>query len=97
MRTDPRNRYLGEKSSTYGYKVAESSCFSSLVEAVEATDRIGYPVLCVRPLDSRFGAYAGGKRSLVQGSLAFIAQVNVDKSLKGWKELDFEVVWHPRV
>lgn len=82
---------------TCGYKVAESSCCSSVGEAVEAAERIGYPVLvraafALGGLGSGFCENQDELRSLVQVSLAFSAQVIVDKSLKGWKELEYEVV-----
>jgi carbamoyl-phosphate synthase small subunit len=80
-----------------GYKVAESSCCASIEEAVVAAERIGYPVLvraafALGGLGSGFASEVGELRRLVQVALVNSPQVIVDKSLKGWKELEYEVV-----
>jgi carbamoyl-phosphate synthase small subunit len=80
-----------------GYKVAESSCCSTIEEAVIAADKIGYPVLvraayALGGLGSGFASDVGELRRLVQVALVNSPQVIVDKSLKGWKELEYEVV-----
>eukprot|EP00929_Paragymnodinium_shiwhaense_P112635 TRINITY_DN808_c0_g1_i4.p1 TRINITY_DN808_c0_g1~~TRINITY_DN808_c0_g1_i4.p1 ORF type:complete len:1588 (-),score=339.38 TRINITY_DN808_c0_g1_i4:477-5240(-) len=80
-----------------GYKVAESACCSSIEEAIETADRIGYPVLvrsayALGGLGSGFCDNAEEVRQLVAVSLVNSPQVIVDKSLKGWKELEYEVV-----
>jgi len=80
-----------------GYRVAESSCCSTIEEAVKAGERIGYPVLvraafALGGLGSGFASDEKELRQLVQAALVNSPQVIVDKSLKGWKEVEYEVV-----
>jgi len=80
-----------------GYKVAESACCSTFEEAAVAAAQIGYPVLlraafALGGLGSGFAANEEELRKLVQVALVNSPQVIVDKSLKGWKELEYEVV-----
>mmetsp|Transcript_29566 Transcript_29566/g.55366 ORF Transcript_29566/g.55366 Transcript_29566/m.55366 type:complete len:1592 (+) Transcript_29566:63-4838(+) len=80
-----------------GEKVAESACCSNVEEAVAAATKIGYPVLvraafALGGLGSGFAHGEEELRRLVQVALVNSPQVIVDKSLKGWKELEYEVV-----
>jgi len=83
--------------ATCGEKVAESACCSTIEEAAKAAAKIGYPVLvraafALGGLGSGFAANEDELRRLVQMALVNSPQVIVDKSLKGWKELEYEVV-----
>jgi len=80
-----------------GYSVAESACCSEVEQAVKAAAEIGYPVLvraafALGGLGSGFAANESELRQLVKVALVNSPQVIVDKSLKGWKELEYEVV-----
>merc|ERR1719210_1651129 len=80
-----------------GYQVAESSCCNSVEEASCAAKKIGYPVLvraafALGGLGSGFASNEQELQALVQTALVNSPQVIVDKSLKGWKELEYEVV-----
>merc|ERR1719210_339266 len=80
-----------------GEKVAESACCSSVEEAVVAAGKIGYPVLvraayALGGLGSGFASNTQELRDLVQVALVNSSQIIVDKSLKGWKEVEYEVV-----
>mmetsp|Transcript_5187 Transcript_5187/g.12017 ORF Transcript_5187/g.12017 Transcript_5187/m.12017 type:complete len:1582 (-) Transcript_5187:297-5042(-) len=80
-----------------GYKVAESSCCANIEDSVAAAKQIGYPVLvraayALGGLGSGFAADESELRALVQVALVNSPQVIIDKSLKGWKELEYEVV-----
>jgi carbamoylphosphate synthase large subunit len=80
-----------------GEKVAESACCNSIEEAVTAANQIGYPVLvraafALGGLGSGFAADEAELRRLVQAALVNSPQVIVDRSLKGWKEVEYEVV-----
>merc|ERR1719352_648292 len=66
-------------------------------QAAAAAARIGYPVLCraafaLGGLGSGFAADEAELRHLVQVAFVNSPQVIIDKSLKGWKELEYEVV-----
>eukprot|EP00928_Gymnodinium_smaydae_P000485 TRINITY_DN10184_c0_g3_i1.p1 TRINITY_DN10184_c0_g3~~TRINITY_DN10184_c0_g3_i1.p1 ORF type:complete len:1551 (+),score=263.04 TRINITY_DN10184_c0_g3_i1:62-4714(+) len=80
-----------------GYKVAESACCSTVEESVATAKQIGFPVL-VRAafacggLGSGFANDEHEVKTLVETALVHSPQVIIDKSLKGWKELEYEVV-----
>merc|ERR1719352_1201737 len=66
-------------------------------QAAAAAARIGYPVLCraayaLGGLGSGFAHNEAELRQLVTVALVNSPQVIIDKSLKGWKELEYEVV-----
>lgn len=70
--------------------------FKSL-QAVAAAERLGYPVMvraafALGGLGSGFAQNKEELISLVNGTFAHTKQVNLDKSLKGWKEIEYEVV-----
>jgi len=80
-----------------GERIAESSCCDSVAEAVHAAELIGYPVLvraafALGGLGSGFAENENELRKLVTVALVNSPQVIIDKSLKGWKELEYEVV-----
>ena len=67
------------------------------LQAVEAAEAIGYPVLiraayALGGLGSGFASDKSELESLVTAAFAHTKQVLVDKSLKGWKEIEDEVV-----
>ena len=78
-------------------KYAKSKTASSEKEAVKVAKEIGYPVL-VRAaytlgwLWSGFAENENELKDLVKKSFSFSNQVIIDESLKGWKELEYEVV-----
>lgn len=62
-----------------------------------AAERLGYPVLvrsafALGGLCSGFANNREELTSLVTAAFAHTSQVLVDKSLKGWKEIEYEVV-----
>lgn len=62
-----------------------------------AAERLGYPVLvrsafALGGLGSGFANNREELTSLVTSAFAHTSQVLVDKSLKGWKEIEYEVV-----
>ena len=67
------------------------------MQAVEAAEKIGYPVM-VRAAFALGGLGSGFANSkaelvpLVTAAFAHTSQVLVDKSLRGWKEVEYEVV-----
>lgn len=80
-----------------GEKVAPCEAAYSLEQAIEAGDRIGYPVLirAAFALGGLGSGFAHNRDELVQlatSAFAMTSQVLIDKSLKGWKEIEYEVV-----
>ncbi len=78
-------------------QVAPSRIVSSVEEAVASARELGYPVLAraayaLGGLGSGFANNEKELRELTVKSFAHSHQVIVDKSLKGWKEIEYEVV-----
>ena len=88
-----------EMCQTIGEPVIPSEITYSLEEAKEAANRIGYPVV-LRPaftLGGTGGGFAYNEAELIEiGTNAFklspVHQVLVEKSVKGYKEIEFEVM-----
>jgi carbamoyl-phosphate synthase small subunit len=97
IRTTEDRELFAKAVAHCGYKVAESACCSTVEETVAAANVIGYPVLlraayALGGLGSGFAHNDEELRTLTQIALVNSPQVIVDKSLKGWKELEYEVV-----
>lgn len=77
--------------------VAQSTAVSSVSAALEAADRIGYPVILrsaftLGGLGSGFANNPEELSNLAAKSLSLSPQVLIERSMKGWKELEYEVV-----
>ncbi|KAI9032580.1 hypothetical protein CLU79DRAFT_153031 [Phycomyces nitens] len=78
-------------------KCAPSASAVSIEEALEAAKNIGYPVICraayaLGGLGSGFANNEGELIALCNKAFATSPQVLVEKSMKGWKEIEYEVV-----
>ena len=88
-----------ELCQSIGEPTIPSEITYSLEEAKEAAKRIGYPVV-LRPaftLGGTGGGFANDERELIEvGTNAFklspVHQVLIEKSVKGYKEIEFEVM-----
>ncbi|EDN06097.1 carbamoyl-phosphate synthase [Histoplasma capsulatum] len=77
--------------------IAESVAVNSVDEALEAAEKIGYPIIvrsayALGGLGSGFANNAEELKNLSSRSLTLAPQILVEKSLKGWKEVEYEVV-----
>ena len=77
--------------------VANSTAVSTVNDALAAADRIGYPVIMrsaftLGGLGSGFANNSDELRDLAARGLSLSPQVLVEKSMKGWKEIEYEVV-----
>lgn len=77
--------------------VAQSTAVASIDAALEAAEQIGYPIIvraayALGGLGSGFANNAEELRDLSARSLTLSPQILVEKSLKGWKEAEYEVV-----
>jgi carbamoyl-phosphate synthase large subunit len=78
-------------------KTPRSIAVTSVDEAVEAASSLGYPVIvrsafALGGLGSGFCSNEDEMRVLTQKSFSYSSQVLVEESLKGWKEVEYEVV-----
>lgn len=82
---------------TIGEKCAKSASASTLEEALDVVDNIGYPVIvraayALGGLGSGFAEDQDQLRELCTKAFAASPQVLIEKSMKGWKEIEYEVV-----
>ncbi len=78
-------------------KTIKSEAVTSVETALAAADQLGYPVIvraayALGGLGSGFCDNREELTALVEKALSFSPQVLVEKSLKGWKEVEYEVV-----
>lgn len=71
--------------------------YFNFLQALEAAERLGYPILaraayCLGGLSSGFADNREQLKALAVQALAISNQLIIDKSLKGWKEVEYEVV-----
>ncbi|KAJ5974283.1 hypothetical protein N7481_011493 [Penicillium waksmanii] len=77
--------------------IAESVAVETVDDALKAAEQVGYPIIvrsayALGGLGSGFAANADELRDLSSRSLSLSPQILVEKSLKGWKEVEYEVV-----
>ncbi|KAM9617172.1 multifunctional protein CAD isoform 5-T5 [Morphnus guianensis] len=94
--TEDRKVFV-EKMEEIGEHVAPSEAAASLEQAQAAAESLGYPVLvrsayALGGLGSGFANNREELVALVSQAFTHTSQVLVDKSLKGWKEIEYEVV-----
>ncbi|KAK2855926.1 hypothetical protein Q5P01_004661 [Channa striata] len=94
--TEDRKIFV-EKMEEINEHVAPSEAALSVEQALAAAERLGYPVLvrsafALGGLGSGFANNKEELTPLVTSAFAHTSQVLVDKSLKGWKEIEYEVV-----
>ncbi|KAH8548050.1 large subunit of carbamoyl-phosphate synthase [Umbelopsis sp. PMI_123] len=76
---------------------AQSTAVETVDDALKAAGEIGYPVIIrsafsLGGLGSGFASSEQELRSLATKSLSLSNQILVEKSMKGWKEVEYEVV-----
>ena len=94
--TEDRNLF-SKTVREIGGKVAPNYAVKSVQEALQYADIIGYPILvraefALGGLGSGFSKTPNELEKLVKKALIHSPQVLLDKSLKGWKEIEYEVV-----
>ncbi|RTG89195.1 carbamoyl-phosphate synthase / aspartate carbamoyltransferase / dihydroorotase [Schistosoma bovis] len=80
-----------------GEKVAPANAATSVQDAVKVANDLGYPVLvraafALGGMGSGFAENATELERLAGKALAQTTQIFIDKSLKGWKEVEYEVI-----
>ncbi|HON52482.1 MAG TPA: carbamoyl-phosphate synthase (glutamine-hydrolyzing) large subunit, partial [Bacteroidales bacterium] len=96
MDTEDRELFV-DKLNEIGVKTARSKATNSIEEAVAAANELGYPVI-VRAAYTLGGQGSGfcnndaELRKLAATAFSFSPQCLIEESLKGWKEVEYEVV-----
>ena len=96
MYTEDRDLFV-KKLNEIDVKTPVSQAVESMDDAVAAASRIGYPVM-VRSAYALGGMGSGicqneaELRTLAESAFTYSPQILVEESLKGWKEIEFEVI-----
>ncbi len=96
MNTEDRELFKN-KLEEIGVKSARSVAVASIDEALKAAEHLGYPIIA-RPaytLGGLGGGFANNREELLTlaaTAFSFSDQVLIEESLKGWKEIEYEVV-----
>ncbi len=96
MDTEDRELFV-ERLNEIGVKSIKSEAVETIADARRAASALGYPVIvraayALGGLGSGFCDNEAELDVLVEKALAFSPQVLVEKSLRGWKEVEYEVV-----
>lgn len=96
MDTEDRERFV-EKLDEIEVKTIKSEACEDMNQAVKAANALGYPVIvraayALGGLGSGFADNDEELKKICEKAFSFSPQVLVEKSLKGWKEIEYEVV-----
>ena len=96
MDTEDRELFV-EKLDEINVRTIKSTAVENVEDAVKAAQELGYPVIiraayALGGLGSGFCNNEEELRKLASKAFTFSPQVLVEKSLKGWKEIEYEVV-----
>jgi carbamoyl-phosphate synthase large subunit len=88
---------FNQKLSEIDVKYIKSEAVTNLDAALKAANNLGYPVIvraayALGGLGSGFCNNDEELKALVEKAFSYSPQVLVEKSLKGWKEIEYEVV-----
>ncbi len=94
--TEDRDIFVN-KLNEINVKTARSYAVESVDEAVEAAEKLGYPIIvrAAYALGGLGSGFANNKEELIKltnNAFSYSNQVLIEESLKGWKELEYEVV-----
>lgn len=95
-KTEDRDLFNKELNKI-GINMPRSFACTSVEEALKAAKKIGYPVLvrAAYALGGKGSGFASNKEeleNLLNNAFAYSPQVLVEENLKGWKEIEYEVV-----
>lgn len=96
MDTEDRELFV-KKLDEINVKTIKSEAVNSVTDAINAAEELGFPVIvraayALGGLGSGFCDNKEELTALVEKALSFSPQVLIEKSLKGWKEIEYEVV-----
>lgn len=96
MDTEDRELFV-KKLDEINVKTIKSVAVSSISDALQAAEDLGYPIIvraayALGGLGSGFCNNSSELQSLAEKALNYSEQLLIEKSLKGWKEIEYEVV-----
>ncbi|NLA64328.1 MAG: carbamoyl-phosphate synthase large subunit, partial [Bacteroidales bacterium] len=96
MATEDRDLFV-KKLNQIDVKTIQSVATGTIKESLEAADMLGYPIILraaysLGGLGSGFCNNPEELKLLAEKAFAYSDQLLIEKSLKGWKEIEYEVV-----
>jgi len=96
INTEDRELFA-EKLKSIDINIAKSMAASNLDEVISAANEIGFPVIlrAAYTLGGQGSGFCNNNTELIElatNALSFSQQVLVEESLRGWKEIEYEVV-----
>ena len=96
INTEDRDIFVN-KLNEINVKTARSFAVESVDEAVEAAEKLGYPIIvrAAYALGGLGSGFCNNKEELIKlanNAFSYSNQVLIEESLKGWKEVEYEVV-----
>ena len=96
MDTEDRELFV-ERLDEIGVKTIKSEAVETIDAAIDAAERLGYPVIirAAYALGGLGSGFCDNRDELLvkaEKAFSFSPQILVEKSLKGWKEIEYEVV-----
>ena len=94
--TEDREIFAG-KLDEIDVKTPKSVAVTSVQDAVKAADKMGYPIIirAAYTLGGMGSGFCSNETELIKradNALSYSKQILVEESLKGWKEVEYEVV-----
>ena len=96
MDTEDRELFV-RKLDEINVKTPSSIAVTGVDEAIDAAEKLGYPVIirAAYTLGGQGSGFASNReelRALASKAFSYTSQILVEESLKGWKEVEYEVV-----
>ncbi len=96
MDTEDRDLFI-RKLNEIQVKTIESLAVTNVEDAVHASENLGYPVIirAAYTLGGQGSGFSSNEKELrkrAENAFSYSGQILVEKSLKGWKEVEYEVV-----
>ena len=96
MNTEDRDLFV-KKLNEIGVKTPKSIAVESMEDAFKAAESIGYPLIirsayALGGMGSGFCYNEKELKELAENAFSYSPQILVEESLKGWKEIEFEVI-----
>ena len=96
MDTEDRDRFVNRLAEK-GIKTPVSEAVETMDAAIRAAEHIGFPVMirsayALGGMGSGICQHVEELKALAESAFAYSSQILVEESLKGWKEIEFEVI-----
>ncbi len=96
MNTEDRDLFVN-KLNEIDVKTARSMAATNMAETMEAAKKIGFPIIvrAAYTLGGQGSGFCNNEKELIEraeNAFSFSPQILIEESLKGWKEVEYEVV-----